>query len=87
MKTNVTRKVIVIITNDNQYLFGMSKSCIVVDFTENIKYADEFETHKDAELSLSYFNKIYPQYCAKIKEYTYNIDRSFLGNATNIKAL
>ena len=88
MKTNqeVTRKVLVIMTSDNHFVCGLPFDS-TIEYSENIKYADEFTSIEHAEKSLNTFNSKTrrSEMNAKIKSFTYKVDEKFLMDAKEIK--
>lgn len=81
----VTRTVIVIAFPDGNFLFGAPFDN-TVDYSENIKYADEFPSIEEAEKTLQWFNSK-PSRLAmngSVKKFSYEVDEKFLQKAENI---
>lgn len=84
----VTRTVIIIKTETGEYLNGFINGMwnMCSDFSENIKYADEFESIEIAQKALNSFNEneINKKMNAIVLTLKYDIDSAFLLEAFNL---
>ena len=83
---NSRRNVIVIETLDGDFIFGVSEQFNMVDYSADIKHADEFQTVEEANKVLEWFNskESRREYKASVKSYSYEIGKGFSGYAKNV---
>lgn len=85
MKNLTTRTVIVINFPDGNFLFG-APFANTIDFSENIKYADEFDSIEKAQEILNLFPELVKD-GGSVKKFQYQVDEKFINDAENIIAL